>query len=251
MIEVAAFGPLWGWGWFDWGHHDVTVDRARFATVSGESRVLLRQHLGSRSRASRRRRLSRSGGDRPVWRRPHLPRSVRPDISVDMWATLALRARDRRRRAPARRSGPHGGGEHFGGGGGGRSARAVHARRRPFRRRQWMLLVDLAAVVTAAADTAGAVVTAAAVVHRGWRSRRRRWSRRWASRSALTVGPLRAIARVQAPPGAAMVLRDASIPGTTWRMARQRVAGRFGPPYGAEIRRLIYVVSDDVMDDSR
>jgi hypothetical protein len=35
LIEVAAFGPLWGWAWFDWGHHDVTVDRGRYTTVSG------------------------------------------------------------------------------------------------------------------------------------------------------------------------------------------------------------------------
>ena len=37
MIEVAAFAPLWGWAWFDWGHHDVTVDRARFAAVGGRA----------------------------------------------------------------------------------------------------------------------------------------------------------------------------------------------------------------------
>ena len=32
-IEVAAFGPFWGWAAFDWGHHDITVDRARFAAI--------------------------------------------------------------------------------------------------------------------------------------------------------------------------------------------------------------------------
>jgi hypothetical protein len=37
VIEVAAFGPLWGWAWFDWGHHDVTVDRGRFTAVGGRA----------------------------------------------------------------------------------------------------------------------------------------------------------------------------------------------------------------------
>ncbi len=37
VIGVAAFGPLWGWAWFDWGHHDVTVDRGRFMAVGGRA----------------------------------------------------------------------------------------------------------------------------------------------------------------------------------------------------------------------
>ena len=32
-IELAAFGPLWGWGWLDWGHHAVVVDNARFGAI--------------------------------------------------------------------------------------------------------------------------------------------------------------------------------------------------------------------------
>jgi hypothetical protein len=34
-IELAVFGPLWGWGWFDWGHHDITVDPGRYVLASG------------------------------------------------------------------------------------------------------------------------------------------------------------------------------------------------------------------------
>jgi hypothetical protein len=32
-IELGVFGPLWGWGWFDWGHHAVVVDNARFGAI--------------------------------------------------------------------------------------------------------------------------------------------------------------------------------------------------------------------------
>ncbi|HWB48316.1 MAG TPA: DUF3300 domain-containing protein, partial [Stellaceae bacterium] len=35
FVEVAAFGPLWGWARFDWGHHDIAVDPGRYAAVSG------------------------------------------------------------------------------------------------------------------------------------------------------------------------------------------------------------------------
>ena len=34
-IELASFGPLWGWGWVDWGHHDIAVDSGRYALASG------------------------------------------------------------------------------------------------------------------------------------------------------------------------------------------------------------------------
>ena len=34
VVELAAFGPLWGWGGFDWVHHDITVDRAGFAALA-------------------------------------------------------------------------------------------------------------------------------------------------------------------------------------------------------------------------
>ena len=37
VIGVAAFGPLWGWAWFDWAHHDVTIDRGRFTAVGGRA----------------------------------------------------------------------------------------------------------------------------------------------------------------------------------------------------------------------
>ena len=30
-----SFGPLWGWGWVDWGHHDIAVDPGRYALASG------------------------------------------------------------------------------------------------------------------------------------------------------------------------------------------------------------------------
>jgi hypothetical protein len=33
VIELAAFGPFWGWGSFDWGHHDIIVDRGRYAAI--------------------------------------------------------------------------------------------------------------------------------------------------------------------------------------------------------------------------
>jgi hypothetical protein len=34
-IELAFFGPFWGWGWVDWGHHHIAVDSGRFALASG------------------------------------------------------------------------------------------------------------------------------------------------------------------------------------------------------------------------
>jgi hypothetical protein len=34
LIGVAAFGPLWGWGWIDWGHHDIGIDRGRYAAIN-------------------------------------------------------------------------------------------------------------------------------------------------------------------------------------------------------------------------
>jgi hypothetical protein len=33
VVELAAFGPFWGWGSFDWGHHDIIIDRARYAAI--------------------------------------------------------------------------------------------------------------------------------------------------------------------------------------------------------------------------
>lgn len=35
VVEVAYFEPLWGWGWIDWGHGYIAVDRARFAVFAG------------------------------------------------------------------------------------------------------------------------------------------------------------------------------------------------------------------------
>ena len=34
-IELAVFGPLWGWGWVDWAHHDIAVNPERYALASG------------------------------------------------------------------------------------------------------------------------------------------------------------------------------------------------------------------------
>ena len=34
-IELAVFGPLWGWGWVDWHHHDIAVNPERYAFASG------------------------------------------------------------------------------------------------------------------------------------------------------------------------------------------------------------------------
>ncbi len=34
-IVLASFGPLWGWGWVDWEHHDIAVDPGRYALASG------------------------------------------------------------------------------------------------------------------------------------------------------------------------------------------------------------------------
>jgi hypothetical protein len=33
-IELALFGPLWGWGWIDWPHGHIAVDPARYALVA-------------------------------------------------------------------------------------------------------------------------------------------------------------------------------------------------------------------------
>ncbi len=35
-IDVAAYGPFWGWGSVDWGGHSIIVDPARYAAVSGQ-----------------------------------------------------------------------------------------------------------------------------------------------------------------------------------------------------------------------
>jgi hypothetical protein len=34
-IILASFGPFWGWGWVDWGHHEIAVDPGRYALASG------------------------------------------------------------------------------------------------------------------------------------------------------------------------------------------------------------------------
>src|SRR5271170_4090660 len=33
-VEVAFFGPFWGWGWVDWGHRDIAVDPGRYSLAS-------------------------------------------------------------------------------------------------------------------------------------------------------------------------------------------------------------------------
>lgn len=35
FIELADFGPLWGWWSLDWGHGDIIIDRGRFAALGG------------------------------------------------------------------------------------------------------------------------------------------------------------------------------------------------------------------------
>jgi Protein of unknown function (DUF3300) len=35
VIEIAAFGPLWGWGSIDWAHRHVAVDPGRLALIPG------------------------------------------------------------------------------------------------------------------------------------------------------------------------------------------------------------------------
>ena len=35
FIELAAFGPLWGWGWIDWGHHYIGIDGGRYGALGG------------------------------------------------------------------------------------------------------------------------------------------------------------------------------------------------------------------------
>ena len=34
-VNVAFYGPLWGWGSLDWGRHGIIVDPVRFAAISG------------------------------------------------------------------------------------------------------------------------------------------------------------------------------------------------------------------------
>jgi Protein of unknown function (DUF3300) len=34
VVEVAAFGPLWGWGSFDWEHGSIVVDNTRFGALA-------------------------------------------------------------------------------------------------------------------------------------------------------------------------------------------------------------------------
>jgi hypothetical protein len=34
-IVLASFGPLWGWGWVDWGHRYIAVDPGRYALATG------------------------------------------------------------------------------------------------------------------------------------------------------------------------------------------------------------------------
>ncbi len=41
VIEVAAFGPLWGWGSIDWAHRRVAVDPGRLALVTGGAAAAL------------------------------------------------------------------------------------------------------------------------------------------------------------------------------------------------------------------
>ena len=41
VIEVAAFGPLWGWGSIDWTHRYIAVDPGRLALVSGGAAAAL------------------------------------------------------------------------------------------------------------------------------------------------------------------------------------------------------------------
>ena len=33
VVELADFGPFWGWGSIDWGGHDISVDRSRYEAV--------------------------------------------------------------------------------------------------------------------------------------------------------------------------------------------------------------------------
>jgi Protein of unknown function (DUF3300) len=34
-IALAVFGPVWGWGWVDWGRHYIAVDPGRYVLASG------------------------------------------------------------------------------------------------------------------------------------------------------------------------------------------------------------------------
>jgi hypothetical protein len=36
-IELAFFGPLWGWGRVDWGHYDIAFDPGHYGLVSGRA----------------------------------------------------------------------------------------------------------------------------------------------------------------------------------------------------------------------
>jgi len=38
-IYVSAYGPLWGWGWFNWSGHNVLVDNHRVAAITGIAAV--------------------------------------------------------------------------------------------------------------------------------------------------------------------------------------------------------------------
>ena len=33
-VDLALFGPLWGWSWIDWGQREIAVDRRRFALAA-------------------------------------------------------------------------------------------------------------------------------------------------------------------------------------------------------------------------
>jgi hypothetical protein len=36
-IELAAFGPFWGWGSIDWGHREFSIDRGRYAAIDSHA----------------------------------------------------------------------------------------------------------------------------------------------------------------------------------------------------------------------
>jgi hypothetical protein len=39
-VDLALFGPLWGWSWIDWGHREIAVDRRRHAlALAGHAAV--------------------------------------------------------------------------------------------------------------------------------------------------------------------------------------------------------------------
>ena len=35
VIDIGFFEPFWGWGWFDWGHRSIYVDRSRYDRIPG------------------------------------------------------------------------------------------------------------------------------------------------------------------------------------------------------------------------